>query len=68
MIVFSSLKNELNSEEDWLVVGYMTETLMISTEEKNPTRKKWEVFRSNVGKKEYTLVNKTETLTEKKTV
>ena len=33
-LVFSLLKNEWNSEEDWLVVEDMTETLMISTEEK----------------------------------
>ena len=37
VIVFSLLKNEWNVEEDWLVVDKMTETLMISTQEKNPT-------------------------------
>ena len=33
-LVFYLLKNEWNVEEDWLVVDDMTETLMISTQEK----------------------------------
>ena len=41
--------------------------LMISTEEKSTCRK-WKSFRSNVGKKEYTLANKTATLNKEKTV
>ena len=36
---FFLLKNERNVEEDWLVVDNIMETLMISTEEKNPTCK-----------------------------
>ena len=32
-LVFSSLKKEWNFEEDWLVVDYMMETLIISTQE-----------------------------------
>ena len=42
-LVFYLLKNEWNTEEDWLVVDYMTETLIITTEEKNPTCKN-EIF------------------------
>ena len=44
----------------------MKETLMISTEEKYTTSKKWKVCRSNVGKKEDTLANKMAILTDKK--
>ena len=36
----------------------MMENLMISTWEKNPTRKKRNSFRSNIGKKEETSANK----------
>ena len=38
---------------------------MISTEKK-PTRKKFKGYINNVGKKDYTLANKTTTLTKKK--
>ena len=38
-LFFSLFKNKWNVEEDWLVVDDMTETLMISTQEKYPTRK-----------------------------
>ena len=66
-LVFYLFKNEWNVEENWLLVDYITETLMISTE-KNPTCKKLKGFRSNVGKKEDALANKTATLIEKKQV
>ena len=33
-LVFYLLKNKKNVEEDWLVVDEMSETLMISTQEK----------------------------------
>ena len=33
-LLFSLLKNEWNVEEDWLVVDNMTETLMISSQQK----------------------------------
>ena len=33
-LVFYLLKNEWNAEEDWIAIYDMTETLMISTEEK----------------------------------
>ena len=65
-LVFYLLKSEWNVEEYWIVVDDITETLMISTQENNSTRKKWKGFRSNIGKKEDTLANKTATLTEKR--
>ena len=39
-LVLYLLNNESNVEEFWLVVDDITETLMISTQEKNLTRKK----------------------------
>ena len=63
--VFYLLKNEWNFEENWLAEDDMMKIYNDINLRKFSACKKWNSFRSNIGKKEGTSANNTVTLTEK---